>query len=59
MTLNLDDVIATLIFLIFIVLVIAIIFIAIKGLRNSTKEKQLINQKLDTVLKKLDELNKN
>ena len=55
MALNLDDVIATLIFLIFIVLVIAIIFIAIKGLRNSTKEKQLINQKLDTVLKKLDD----
>ena len=59
MTVNIGDVIATLIPLIFFILAIVIIFITIKRLKNSTKEKQTINQKLDTILQKLDEQNKN
>lgn len=57
MYVNSGDVIATLIFLVFVILVIAIIFIAFKRLKNSSKEKQIINQKLDAILQKLDEKN--
>jgi len=49
----------TLICLVFVILVFAIIFIAFKRLKDSTKEKQIINQKLDTILQKLNEQNKN
>ena len=56
---NIDDVIATFIYLVFVILVIALIFITIKRLKDSTREKQIINQKLDIILKKLDEQNKN
>ena len=56
---NSGHVIATLIYLVFVILVIAIIFIAFKRLKNLTKDKQIINQKLDTILQKLDEQNKN
>lgn len=56
---NIGDIIFTLIFLVFVILVIAIIFIAFKRIKNSTKEKQIINQKLDTILQKLDEQDKN
>lgn len=56
---NSGDVIATLIFLVFVIFVIAIIFIAFKRIKNSNKEKQIINQKLDTILQKLDGQNKN
>jgi|GEM_PF-2400525 len=59
MNVNIGDVIATLICLVFVVLVFAIIFIAFKRLKDSTKEKQIINQKLDTILQKLNEQNKN
>ncbi len=52
---NIGDVIATLIYLFFVILVFAIIFIAFKRLKDSTKEKQNINQKLDSILQKLDE----
>ncbi|MFJ7185064.1 hypothetical protein [Lysinibacillus xylanilyticus] len=59
MNVNIGDVIATLICLVFVFLVFAIIFIAFKRLKDSTKEKQIINQKLDTILQKLNEQNKN
>ena len=59
MYVNSGDVIATLIYLVFVILVIAIIFIAFKRLKNSTKEKQIVYQKLDTILQKLEEQNKN
>lgn len=59
MIVNTGDVIATLIYLVFVILVFSIIFIAFKRLKDSTKEKQIINQKLDTILQKLDEQNKN
>ncbi|QDP99766.1 hypothetical protein FOH38_19130 [Lysinibacillus fusiformis] len=59
MIVNTGDVIATLIYLVFVILVFAIIFIAFKRLKDSAKEKQIINQKLDTILQKLDEQNKN
>ncbi|MFJ7184051.1 hypothetical protein [Lysinibacillus xylanilyticus] len=59
MNVNIGDVIATLICLVFVILVFAIIFIAFKRLKDSTKEKQIINQKLDTILQKLNEQNKN
>ncbi len=59
MYMNSGDVIATLIYLVFVILVIAIIFIALKRLKNSNKEKQIINQKLDTIMQKLDEQKKN
>ncbi|MGE7024520.1 hypothetical protein [Solibacillus cecembensis] len=55
MIVNIGDVIATLIYLFFVILVFAIIFIAFKRLKDSTKEKQIINQKLDSILQKLDE----
>ncbi|MEK5423957.1 hypothetical protein MKZ08_18175 [Viridibacillus sp. FSL R5-0477] len=58
MSVNIGDVIVTLIYFVFLILVIAIIFIAFKRLKDSTKEKQIINQKLDTILQKLDEQNK-
>lgn len=59
MYVNSGDVIATFIYLVFVILVIAIIFIAFKRIKNTTKEKQIINQKLDAILLKLDEQNKN
>ncbi|MFJ7886667.1 hypothetical protein ACIQYL_01095 [Lysinibacillus xylanilyticus] len=59
MNVNIGDVIATLIYLVFVILVFAIIFIAFKRLKDSTKEKRIINQKLDTILQKLNEQNKN
>ncbi len=55
MIVNIGDVIATTIYLFFFILVFAIIFIAFKRLKDSTKEKQIINQKLDSILQKLDE----
>ena len=58
MNVNIGDVLGTLIYLVFVILVFAIIFIALKRLKNSTKEKQIINQKLDTILQKLEEQNK-
>ncbi|MGE6517662.1 hypothetical protein [Lysinibacillus sphaericus] len=54
MAVNIGDVIATLIYLVFVILIIAFIFIAFNRLKNSTKEKQVINQKLDTILQKLN-----
>lgn len=52
---NIGDFLGTLIYLVFVILVFSTIFIAFKRLKNSTKEQQIINQKLDTILKKLEE----
>ena len=49
---NFGDFIATLLVLLIPILVIAILF---SGIKNSKKEKQVIHQKLDLILKKLDE----
>ena len=49
MNLNLEDVVATIIFLCAVVFIVVIIFIALSHLRNSGKQKQMINQKLDAI----------
>ena len=55
---NMGDVIFTLVFLVIVIVVLSIFFISLKQLKKSAKEKQIINQKLDTVLKKMDEQDK-
>ena len=49
---NFGDFVATLLVLLIPILVIVILFI---GIKNAKKEKQVIHQKLDLILKKLDE----
>lgn len=55
---NIGDVLATLIMLIFIILLMAFFFLVIKQLTASIKEKNKINQKLDEILEKQEEQNK-
>ena len=52
---NFGDVLATLLVCLIPMLVLTILFI---GLKNAKKEKQIIHQKLDLILRKLDEENR-
>lgn len=55
---NIGDVIATLIVLLFAILIVTLVVLVIKRLTVSSKEKKMINRKLDTILEKLDEQKK-
>ncbi|ATP39937.1 hypothetical protein CSE16_07665 [Solibacillus sp. R5-41] len=52
---NIGDVIGTLIYLLFMILFIAFVFLVFKRLINSGKQSQIINQKLDDILRKLED----
>lgn len=55
---NMGDVIATSVIVVLFILVIAIIFTFIRRLKSSNTKTQEINEKLDTILQKLDKQDK-
>ncbi|WP_397539206.1 DUF4083 family protein [Rummeliibacillus pycnus] len=55
MGINIGDILVTLICFVCLILIISLVIVFIKRVFSSKKQSQIINQKLDNILEKLEE----
>lgn len=58
MNINMGDILVTFVFFIIFILIISLTIIFFKKIGDTKKQRQIINQKLDKILEKLEEKNK-